>query len=793
MELESWLRSVGLEQYEAAFRENAIDEKVLLHLTSDDLKELGVAAVGHRRTLLDAIAALRASAELPETHADTASVKASDSGIARPSPIDSAERRQVTVVFADLVGSTALSTRMDPEDLRKVIAAYHKCAAGIVRRFGGFVSQYLGDGVLAYFGYPLAHEDDAERAVRASLELVVAVAALKTSTPLQTRVGIGTGLVVVGDVIDAGGSQERGIIGETPNLAARLQGLAEPNMVVIAESTRKLLGNLFELKDLGAKELKGIAERVRVWAVLRAASVTSRFDALHASDLSPFVGREHELEKLERGLDHARSQLRVIDLIAEPGMGKSRLVHEFRQRTGKDRTFILAGSCSPDAQQTPFLPFIEVLRGSFQINAGESEQDIAQKLGAGLTALGLHSSRNLGLLLHLLGLGVPDDALSGLDGVLIGLRTRELLQQLLEARCHLSPVMMVIEDLHWIDSVSEELLVKIVDSEAKLRLLLLTTRRPEYSPPWLGRAVVSKMILEPLPIGDIRRLIRMRLGVEALPEPLAGQVAERAEGNPLFAEEIISFLTERGLVRTTAGKLNFDAKRMPTALPGSVQSLLTARVDRLAQEDRTLLQAASVIGRRFDSQLLAAVVSATNVDARLIAMQALDIVYRESQAGDYAFKHALVRDALYQSLLSEPRRVLHLKIAKEIERRSGNRLIEVAEVLAHHYRQTDQADKAFAYLSMAGTKSLGVYSLDEAAVHFTSALALLDQRFYWSPPQQNSRRALRSADGRGSDRRAHQFHSQCVLEPVAAPPLRLESSRASPFAFHQRSASCLRP
>ena len=340
----------------------------------------------------------------------------------------------------------------------------------------------------------------------------------------------------------------------------------------------------------------------------------TRFEAAVSRGLSTFVGRERELEVLERGLDKARSQLCVVDLVAEPGMGKSRLLHEFRQRIGKERAFVLSGSCSPDGQQTPFLPFIEVVRGSFRVSAGEAEKDIAQKLEMGLTALGLHSLRNLGLLLHLLGLKVPDDALTGLDGVLIGLRTRELLQQLLEARCRLSPVVMVIEDLHWIDSVSEELLGKIVDSEAKLRLLLLTTRRPEYTPPWLDRATVTKLPLEPLPAGDIRHLVQARLGVEALPEALARQVTEKAEGNPLFAEEIVSFLTERGILRT-GGKLDFDASAVATALPASVQSLLTARVDRLAPKDRALLQAASVIGRRFDPQLLAAAVGETDIDA----------------------------------------------------------------------------------------------------------------------------------------------------------------------------------
>ena len=728
MELESWLRSLGLEQYGAAFRDNSIDEKVLTRLTADDLKELGVATVGHRRILLDAIAALRASDELKrEAHAVSPPITAAGSSTTRSSPIDSAERRQVTVMFADLVGSTALASRMDPEDLRKIIAAYHKCAAGIVRRFDGFVSQYLGDGVLAYFGYPQAHEDDAERAVRASLELVAAAAALKTSTPLQTRVGLASGLVVVGDVIDAGGSQERGIIGETPNLAARLQGIAEPNMVVIAESTRKLLGNLFELQDLGAKELKGIAGPVRVWAALRASPVASRFEALHASGLSPFVGREHELEVLERGLESARSQLGVIDVVAGPGMGKSRLLHEFRRRVGKDRAFILSGSCSPDGQQTPFLPFIEVIRGSFRISAGEAENDIAKKLEMGLATLGLHSDRNVGLLLHLLGLNVPGDALAGLDGVLIGLRARELLQQLLEARCRLSPVVMVIEDLHWIDSVSEELLAKIIDSEVKLRLLLLHTRRPEHVPSWLDRAAVTKLPLGPLPAGDIRHLVQARLAVNVLPKALARQLSEKVEGNPLFAEEIVSFLTERGIIRTVSGRLEFDSNAVTAALPASVNSVLTSRVDRLAPNDRVLLQAASVIGRRFDPQLLAAVVGETEVDARLTAMQTLDLMRPEGRSGDYEFKHALVRDALYQSLLTEARTALHLKIAEKVERRSGNRLTEVAEVLAHHFSQTDLADKAFAYLSMAGSKNFSVYSLDEGSKHFAAALALLDK------------------------------------------------------------------
>src|SRR5215831_17517877 len=296
MDIVVWLRSLGLGKYEAVFRENEIDETVLPNLTAEDLKELGVAALGHRRKLLDAIAALRNDGSGKATPADVTPPSATPSA----HPEDRAERRQVTVMFSDLVGSTALSARMDPEDLREVISAYQKTVAETVQRFGGFVAKYMGDGVLVYFGYPQAHEDDAERAVRAGLELVAAVGALKTHAPLRTRVGIATGLVVVGDLIGSGVSQEQAIVGETPNLAARLQGMAEPNSVVIAESTRRLLGNLFELDDLGAQNLKGIASRARAWSVLRPASVESRFEALHASGLTELVGRGEELELLLR-------------------------------------------------------------------------------------------------------------------------------------------------------------------------------------------------------------------------------------------------------------------------------------------------------------------------------------------------------------------------------------------------------------------------------------------------------------------------------------------------------------
>ena len=376
MDLGSWLRSLGLEQYEPAFRENAIDDSILPSLTAEDLKDLGIAIVGHRRKLLDAIAVLRTDANAEGAPTDTVPT------IDR-SPKDIAERRQVTVMFSDLVGSTALSARMDPEDLRELISAYHKCVAEIVRRFDGFVAQYLGDGVLVYFGYPQAHEDDAERAVRAGLELTAAVGVLKTSASLQTRIGIATGLVVVGDLIGSAAAQERSIVGETPNLAARLQGLAEPNMVVIAESTRRLLGNIFELQDLGARELKGIAGPVHVWAALRASSVESRFEALHASGLTALVGREEECELLLRRWAKVKNgEGQVVLLSGEAGIGKSRLTAALLENIAGEPHTRLRYFCSPQHTNSALYPIIRRMERAAGLTHDDSPQARLDKLDA---------------------------------------------------------------------------------------------------------------------------------------------------------------------------------------------------------------------------------------------------------------------------------------------------------------------------------------------------------------------------------------------------------------------------
>jgi class 3 adenylate cyclase len=346
-EIGDWLEKLGMPEYGECFAENKIDLSVLPHLTDQDLKDIGV-PLGHRRKMLAAIS---------EVAADTASEPKVFEP--EPKPQETAERRQVTVLFSDLVGSTALAGRMDPEDLREVISGYQKCVAETVQRFGGFVAKYMGDGVLVYFGYPQAHEDDAERSVRAGLELIAAVTALKSPVPMQTRVGIATGLVVVGDLIGSGEAQERGIVGETPNLAARLQTIAEPNKVVIAEGTRKLIGNLFELEDLGTKDLKGVTGPVRAWAALRVSSAEGRFEAMHATGLTDLVGREEELDLLLRRWSKAKTgEGQVVLLSGEAGIGKSRLTAALLERLASEPHTRLRYFCSPQHTDSAFYPII---------------------------------------------------------------------------------------------------------------------------------------------------------------------------------------------------------------------------------------------------------------------------------------------------------------------------------------------------------------------------------------------------------------------------------------------------
>jgi len=526
MNVGGWLRRLGLEQYETAFRENRIDDTVLPRLTAEDLKELGVEFVGDRRRLLDAIAALNVEAGAP-TPALSDAPPAIDKGSK-----DTAERRQVTVMFSDLVGSTSLSARMDPEDLREVILAYQTCVADTVRRLGGFVAKYMGDGVLIYFGYPQAHEDDAERAVRAGLDLMAAVDDLKTHATLQTRVGIATGLVVVGDLIGSGASQEKAVVGETPNLAARLQGIARPNSVVIAESTRKLVGNLFELKDLGGQDLKGIDGAVRAWTVLRPSSVESRFEALHESGLTKLVGREEELELLLRRWSRAKAgEGQVVLLSGEPGIGKSRLTAALMEQLIGEPHTRLRYFCSPYHQDSALYPFIAQLERASGFARDDPVEEKLGKLRA-LLAPGSQHDDDVALLSELLSL--PSSAA---DLSLSPQRKREKLFEAMlsqiEAEARRHTVLMVFEDAHWIDPTSRELLDLAIDRVRRLRVLLVITFRPEFQPPWGGRSHVTSLALTRLGERDGEALVQKLAGTAALTPEMVAEIVERTDGVPI--------------------------------------------------------------------------------------------------------------------------------------------------------------------------------------------------------------------------------------------------------------------
>jgi class 3 adenylate cyclase len=577
MDVVVWLRSLGLGKYEAAFRENEIDETILPNLTAEDLKDLGVSIVGHRRKILDAIAALRPDTVVKTPSADAAAA----SSLPSTHPEDRAERRQVTVMFSDLVGSTALSARMDPEDLREVISAYQKCVAQTVQRFGGFVAKYMGDGVLVYFGYPQAHEDDAERAVRAGLELVEAVSDLKTHAGLKTRVGIATGLVVVGDLVGSGASQEQAIVGETPNLAARLQGVAEPNSVVIAENTRKLVGNLFELQDLGSKDLKGIVGPVKAWAALRPALVESRFEALHGSSLTDLVGREEELELLLRRWSKAKGgQGQVVLLSGEPGIGKSRLTAALLEHLAAEPHTRLRYFCSPQHTDSAFYPIISQMERAAGLAHDDTTQAKLDKLDAVLAQTST-PSQDAALFAEMLSL--PNDGrypALDLAPEERRQRTQQALTAQLAALTRQRPALMIVEDAHWVDPTSLEVFGRTVDQIKTLPVLLIVTFRPEFNPPWAGRSHVTSLALNRLGEREAAAIIACIVGNKELPADVMAEIVERTDGIPLFVEEMTKAVLETG----GAGEARHIAAAVPSAalaVPASLHASLMARLDRL--------------------------------------------------------------------------------------------------------------------------------------------------------------------------------------------------------------------
>jgi predicted ATPase/class 3 adenylate cyclase len=642
-----------------------------------------------------------------------------------------AERRHLTVVFCDLVDSTALSSRLDPEDLRDVIGEYHKCVAATISRFDGFVAKYMGDGVLAYFGYPRAHEDDPDRAVRASLELVDAVRSLKphADLALQCRIGIGTGLVVVGDLIGSGEAQERGIVGETPNLAARLQALAEPNTVVIGPTTRRLLGNLFEYRDLDAITVKGFAGPVQASQVLRPSMLQSRFEALRAAALTPLVGREEEIDLLLRRWQRAKSgEGQVVLLSGEPGIGKSRLTAAVQERLQAEPHVRLRHFCSPHHVESAFYPIIRRLA----LDAGFSPDDDSSSKLSKLEALLSRTSastEDIALIADLLSL---PDRNHGLPTNLSPQRRKEkTFEALLRRFAGLSlrqPMLMIFEDVHWIDHTSLELLELLVERVPQFPTLLIVTCRPEFAAPWSGHAHVTALSLNRLDQRHVVSIVGGITGGKSLPRAVLEQIVDHTDGVPLFVEELTSTVLESGLLQAEADRYVLTGPLPAHAIPTTLHASLAARLDRFAPV-REVAQIGAAIGREFSYELLRAVAPLSDAALRdaLQQLVASGLVHSRGTPPDavYIFKHALVQDTAYDTLLRSRRVQLHARIAAALEEHFPDTVALQPHLVAHHCAAAGLTEKAIRYHHQAGQQAVARSAMQEAVAQLEKGLALL--------------------------------------------------------------------
>ena len=714
-----WLASIGLSEYAQRFADNAIDLSVIRDLTEQDLKDLGV-LLGHRRKILRAIAELDGVAPAP--------IETATEPVAR----DEAERRHLTVMICDLVGSTALSARLDPEDMNAVIDAYHAACARIMLTYDGFIAEFRGDGILAYFGYPRAHEDDAERTVRAGLDIIAAVARLEThaAEPLAVRIGIATGLVVVGDLSGEGALRQHALVGETPNLAARLQTLAEPGTIVVAASTRRLLGDLFRLRDLGQHEVKGIAAPVAAWVVEGVSASESRFEAIRVAGLTDLIGREDELDfLLERQRLAWKGEGQIVLISGEPGIGKSRLVAALAERIAGEPHTRLRYQCSPYDTNSALRPFIAQLERAAGFKADDTSEQRLDKL-EGLLAMGASQVQAVAplfaaLLLIPFGERYPPLALSPTQQ---RRRTLAALLDQFEGLARRQPILLSFEDLQWADATSLELLDLTVERMRQLAVLALFTFRPEFEPPWVGLPNVSTLTLGRLDGHDVEGMVARVTGGRVLPAEVMKQIVAKTDGNPLFVEELTKAVLEAGILVEDPEGYRLEGPLPPLAIPDTLQDSLMARLDRLAPV-REIAQIGAAIGREFSYSLLRAVVGRDESALKhgLAQLEQAGLVFRrgEPEEAVYSFKHALVRDAAYESLLKSRRQQLHGKIARTLEERFADVVANQPEIAAHHFTEAGLVEPAIDHWLKAGQHAARRSANAEALNHLARGLDLL--------------------------------------------------------------------
>lgn len=715
MDVHEWLEGLGLGEYVEAFVDNHIDEQVLPDLTADDLKDLGVRSVGHRRRLLSEIAKL-------------APTDAANDGPAHPEIEPAvamigadAERRQLTVLFCDLVGSTELSGRLDPEDMREVLTKFQDMVAGIISRHDGFVANYLGDGVLAYFGWPKAHEDQAAQAVRAGLAASHAVRSIAATDgeALAVRIGIATGLVVVGDLAGETARQADAVVGNTPNLASRLQSVAEPSQVLIDVTTRQLLSAGFVLQRIASQSFKGFSEPVAAWWVTGEADVVGRFDAAHSRTVVPLVAREHELELLmARWRVAAGAEGQVVLLSGEAGIGKSRLVAALVERMADADHYSHTFQCSPRHQNTAFYPVIRHIEHSAGFLDSDSNDIRLDKLQA---LLALDEATEPVVMPHIAAhCGLDYEIRFGQSSLSPERRRQRFVSLLVKGVVELArkkPVFLLLEDAHWIDPSSNELLADVVSHIVDLSVFLLVTHRPSWVPPWSAQAHVTSLSLNRLSRSATTELVRKIAGFE-IDEAAITNIAERSDGIPLFAEELTIALLEQNATADTA------------EVPITLQASLSARLDRLGPQVKDVAQRAAVLGREFSFRHLVSIVEQTETElsVALAALVQSELLFptRSSPNQTYAFKHALVRDAAYDSVTKSHRVVLHERAAQALQTPDPDE-VGAPALIAHHYTMAQRFDEALPYWCRAARQALESSHYHETIAYVRDGLTAAEQ------------------------------------------------------------------
>lgn len=723
-EVAAWLNGLGLGKYAHAFEDHEIDFAALPHLTEDMLEEIGL-PVGPRAKVLAAISGLALpTAPDPE---NVRSTQASDATARSGAKPRQAERRQMTVLLCDLVDSTKLASGLDPEDFKSVMQAYQQACGAVIERYEGHVAQYRGDGIEVYFGWPVAQEDAAERAVRAGLEIVEAVKAVESTKPLSVRVGINTGIVVIGESGFGDPSKPSGAVGDAPHIAARLQALATPDSVVIAEATRRLISARVDQVALGPQVLKGIAEKIPAFRVLHVREDSSRFQAARASSLTPFVGRRTELALLQqRWRDAKDGEGQVVYLSGVPGIGKSRIVHELGQWIGTDRHFSLRFQCLPHHMSSALFPVIQQVRGLAQLTDGDSDQSKLEKLHK-LLSLGTEQpDKAVQYIAELVSIPTaPRYTPLALTALQVKVQTLFVLVDLLLGLSARDPVFCLLEDAQWIDPSTQELLDMLVDQAGKARILLVVTHRPDYLPRSGAHGNVSALAIARLGRRDVAEMARLVLRGKTAAPALLKRIVDESDSIPLFVEELA-----RGVIKSS-GVDNFDQRAEPSAswtVPDSLRDSLMARLDR-APQGRSVAQMAAVVGREFSYEVLLRIssLSKAELDTTLAHLQQSEIVQRIDSQGAtrYAFKHALLRDAAYESLLKSTRREIHAQVGAALESDSPEILADQPELLAYHYNLAGNAELAARYWVMGGQRARSRSANVEAMEQFRKALESL--------------------------------------------------------------------